>query len=247
MLLSKFPKTFGFNEMHKGYFPHVFNTLENQNKIFESHPDVDLYGHKFMGVKEREDFLKWHNAQIGVEFDFQKELNKYCLSDVEIFKNGCLLYRKLFMEITKRDKSDNGIDPFLNCVILPAACHLLFRRNFMVPKSIALIPDYGFDPTQNYSHKQMLWLKYLSYTNNISIQQCFNSIEKKIGPYHVDGYCKETVYEFQGCFMHGCNKCFQTTSYNPLKCQTMGYLYKVCNERTRFIKILLKYGNMNGT
>ena len=75
--------------MHKGYFPHLFNTPENQNKIFESHPDVDYYGHKLMGVKERVDFLKWHDAQIGVELNFQKELYKYCL--------------------------DNGIDPLLNC------------------------------------------------------------------------------------------------------------------------------------
>ena len=38
--------------------------------------------------------------------------------------------------------------------------------------------------------------------------------------------------------MHGCNKCFHSTSYNPLKCQTMGYLYKVCNER--IIKNIVK-------
>ena len=71
MLLSKFPKTFGFNEMHKGYFPHIFYTPENQNKIFDSIPYVDYYGHKFMGVKEMEEFLKWHDAQNGVELNFQ--------------------------------------------------------------------------------------------------------------------------------------------------------------------------------
>ena len=27
MPLSKFPKTFGFTELHKGYFPHHFNTV----------------------------------------------------------------------------------------------------------------------------------------------------------------------------------------------------------------------------
>ena len=70
------------------------------------------------------------------------------------------------------------------------------------------------------THKQMLWLKYTSFKNNISIQHCFNNFEKKIGPYPViDGYCKEsdTVYEFQSCFMHGCSKCFNAKSYNPLK------------------------------
>jgi hypothetical protein len=32
MPLSKFPKTFGLTELHEGYFPHHFNTPENQNK-----------------------------------------------------------------------------------------------------------------------------------------------------------------------------------------------------------------------
>ena len=34
MPLSKFQKTFGFPEMHKGHFPHLFNTPENQDQIF---------------------------------------------------------------------------------------------------------------------------------------------------------------------------------------------------------------------
>ena len=33
MGLSKFPKTFGINELKKGYFPHLFNKPENQNYI----------------------------------------------------------------------------------------------------------------------------------------------------------------------------------------------------------------------
>ena len=31
--LATFPKTFGFSELKKGYFPHYFNTLENQQYI----------------------------------------------------------------------------------------------------------------------------------------------------------------------------------------------------------------------
>ena len=98
----------------------------------------------------------------------------------------------------------------------------------MKSQSIALIPDYGFDPTQNVSPKQRIWLKYISFTDRIQIQHCFNNSEKKIGLYPVDGYCKETdtVYEFQGYFMHGCPKCFNSISFNPLKKQPMGYLYK---------------------
>ncbi len=36
MPVSKFPKTFGFTELHKGYFPHHFHTPENQNNSFPS-------------------------------------------------------------------------------------------------------------------------------------------------------------------------------------------------------------------
>jgi hypothetical protein len=40
--------------------------------------------------------------------------------------------------------------------------------------------------------------------------------------------------------MHGCPKCFNSTSYNPLKCQTMGHLFKICQERSRFIRNIVK-------
>jgi hypothetical protein len=39
--------------------------------------------------------------------------------------------------------------------------------------------------------------------------------------------------------MHGCPKCFTSNSFNPLKKQTMGYLYKTCSERTLFIKSIV--------
>ena len=69
MPFSKFPKTFGFYEMHE---------------IFDSYPDVDFYGPKFMNVSDRQIFLEWHAAQNCKSFNFNEELYKYCLSDVEI-------------------------------------------------------------------------------------------------------------------------------------------------------------------
>jgi hypothetical protein len=41
--------------------------------------------------------------------------------------------------------------------------------------------------------------------------------------------------------MHGCSKCFNSNSLNPLNKQTMGYLYKNCCERTLFIKSIVKH------
>jgi hypothetical protein len=33
MRLADFPKTFGLNELAKGYFPHLFNRKENKNYV----------------------------------------------------------------------------------------------------------------------------------------------------------------------------------------------------------------------
>ena len=84
----------------------------------------------------------------------------------------------------------------------------------------------------------MLWLKYLKYTEKTDIRHCFNNKEKKIGPYPVDGYdaLTDTVYEFQGCWMHGCPKCFSKNTFNALKCQSMGHLHKMCEIRSDYIK-----------
>jgi hypothetical protein len=102
MPLSKFPKTFGFTELHKVYFPHHLKTPENQNKIFDSYPSIDYYGEKFMSVKDRNDFLNWPSKKNGL-FNFNEELYKYCFSDVEILRNGCLSYHKIFLEISKKN------------------------------------------------------------------------------------------------------------------------------------------------
>jgi hypothetical protein len=40
--------------------------------------------------------------------------------------------------------------------------------------------------------------------------------------------------------MHGCPKFFNSNSFNPLKKQTIGYLYKTCSERTLFTKSIVK-------
>ena len=76
--IAKFPTTFQIDELHKGYYPHLVNTIENQNKIFKEHPPQEFYGSKFMSAKDRLKFIEWHQNQDGKEFDLQKEVYKYC-------------------------------------------------------------------------------------------------------------------------------------------------------------------------
>jgi len=55
--------------------------------------------------------------------------------------------------------------------------------------------------------------------------------EKKIGPYRVDGYiCDQNtgvqeVFEFFGCYYHGCQKCYSKTTLNVRLNKRMGELF----------------------
>ena len=54
-----------------------------------------------MNSKDSESFLIWHEKQVDHKFDLQQELYKNCLSDVNILKNGCLMYRERVYENNK--------------------------------------------------------------------------------------------------------------------------------------------------
>ncbi|MCV5004487.1 hypothetical protein OFM39_33045, partial [Escherichia coli] len=58
--LSSFPKTFGLKELKKGYFPHFFNTVENQNYIGIL-PDKKYYGVEKMKPENKLEFEKWYD------------------------------------------------------------------------------------------------------------------------------------------------------------------------------------------
>ena len=55
MALAKMPKTFGLVELKKGYFPHFFNTPDNQAYVGE-YPSPSFYGAEYMSVNENEIF-----------------------------------------------------------------------------------------------------------------------------------------------------------------------------------------------
>jgi len=90
-------KTFGLTELKKGYFPHLFNTPENQQYV-EPVPAMDYYMPESMAPKARKDFERWHQQQRdnNVVFDFAKELVEYCKSNVRLLKQGCLNFKELF-------------------------------------------------------------------------------------------------------------------------------------------------------
>ena len=198
MSLAKFPKTFGQTELCKGYFPHLFNKEENQDYVGPM-PCQNDYGVNFMKPEAREAFLAWHKEQVESNylFDFQKEILKYCRSDVDILRKCCLLFREML-------RDETGIDPFERSLTIASYCHEVYRTNFLKKDTIAVFQHDRQLKTKQ-SNMAVKWLSYKMEKEDIHIQHVRNGGEKRVGRYSLDGYCEEfhTAYEFQGCFWHG--------------------------------------------
>ena len=219
MPLKSFPKTFGMNELKKGYFPHYFNKKCNE-KYVGPIPSKKHYGYNQMKPDERAKFLKWYDDRVSENyvFDFEKEIVDYCRSDVDILRRSLIKFREDFIQL-------ENIDP-LRYITIASICMTIYRSNYMPKKTIAIVPEYA--KTDNFSKMSIMWLNYMS--NGANIQHALNGGEKilTIGDktYKVDGFCEETntVYEFYGCFWHGCPNCYKPNIINSKSQRDMGTL-----------------------
>ena len=207
MALAKFPKTFGQDELCKGYFPHYFNKDENQHYVGPI-PCQDDYGVNTMKPEAREKFMAWHQEQVenNYVFDFQKEILKYCRSDVDILAECCKLYREMFRKATDTTHDDTGLDPFDSATTIASYCMQVYRTKFLKKDTIALLPQHQ-ELKRKQSHEALQWLSYTAEKEGIRMQHDRNGGEKRVGRYSLDGYCEEThtAYEYQGCYWHGKN------------------------------------------
>ena len=216
--LSTFPKTFGLMALKKGYFPHYFNKKHNQNYVGPI-PSKKHYGYDQMNSSARKAFLEWYNAKKDENyvFNFKKELRDYCRSDVDILRRSMLKFRNDFIEL-------ENIDP-LQYITIASVCMTIYRSNYMPNNEISVVKD--IINSETYSKISIAWLDWKSERDGSYIRHALNCNEKtfqslngKTFPLEkVDGFCKEsnTVYEYQECFWHGCEKCFSNDAINPKK------------------------------
>ncbi|XP_035226307.1 uncharacterized protein LOC118198678 [Stegodyphus dumicola] len=193
MALAKLPQCFGLTELKKGFFPHLFNTRENQTYVGPL-PKVDYYRPDTMMPSVRKAFLSWYEEHKDDEFDFQAEILAYCRSDVDILRRCCLAFRSQFLNVS-------NVDPF-RYVTIASACMAVYRNMHIKPETISMVPVYGYTNKTNYSVDGIRWLDYVAYTENIKIQHALNGYgECKIGGVSVDGFCEEkkTIYQFHKC------------------------------------------------
>ena len=218
MSLAKLPQAFGLEELKKGYFPHLFNTTDNQ-QYKGPIPDIKFYDPDGMKSDKRAEFMSWYIMQ--TEFNFQEELKNYCISDVDILQRCCGKFRNLFMTYT------DGIEPFLKSITIASACNQVYRTMFLQEKQVAIIPTHGYY-TGRQSVIAFCWMNYLSQQNSLQITHARNGGEVKVEGWMIDGVDEhKTLYEFHGCFWHGCSKCFPNrTTINPVNHRTMEELWQ---------------------
>ena len=234
MALAKLPKAFGLKELKKGFFPHLFNLQHNQHYAGPM-PDAKYYDPDSMSCDKKAEFLEWYAEQ--TEFDFQKDIVDYCISDVDILQRCCSKFRALFMEYAA------GIDPFEQTITIASACNRVYRTMFLQENQIAIIPPQGYFPG-NQSAIAACWLNYLNKENDLNIKHAFNGGEMRIENRLVDGFDidSNTVYQFHGCFWHGCPICYKNRStINPVNEITMEELY----QKTQVFSIHLRSKGYN--
>ncbi|XP_048240234.1 uncharacterized protein LOC125373278 [Haliotis rufescens] len=212
--LKAFPKSFGPNELKKGYIPHFFNTEANQT-YRGPYPPAVMYDPDGMSPTERTAFLQWHTQEVqeGALFDLQEELLAYCQSDVDILRRGCADFRQNAIRTVL-------MDPFVEVMTAAAFTMKSFRKHDLKP----ILPPQGYQPKRNFSQACMHWLSYLMETDpDLHLQHARNGGEKEFtcgeGKHRksVDGYDSTTgtIYVFLGCFWHGCQTCHKTKHGEP--------------------------------
>ena len=187
--LSDFPKTFRLTELKKGYFPHLFNTKENENYV-GSIPDKKYYCYNQMKPEARKKFLEWYlqKVQENYIFDMEKEIVEYCSSDVDILRKGSLQLREDFLDIA-------NIDPF-QYLTIASVCMAIYRSKYIWNNTIAVVDE---PIEEKYSKQSISWLNSLG---NPNIKHALNGGEQIICGAKVDGFDEKTntVYQYHGCF-----------------------------------------------
>ncbi|KAL9977373.1 hypothetical protein ACROYT_G014765 [Oculina patagonica] len=183
-------------------------------------PSKKHYGYNQMKTEDRQKFLQWYDDRVNENyvFDFKKEIVEYCRSDVDILRRCMLKFRQDFI-------NEENIDP-LKYITIAGVCMAIYRGNYMPKNTIAVVDNVV--QTENHSAVSIAWLDYIAEKNNIKIQHALEGGEKVINnKLKVDGFCESTntVYEFQGCFWHGCPDCYKPDVINNKNQCDMGTLY----------------------
>ena len=145
----------------------------------------------------------------------------YCSTDVDIVREGCVKLSSLLNE-------SDGVSPFydINCITIASLSLKIFCVNFLRKKCIGIIPAAGYRGKVNQSFIALIWLEEINKKIGGGLEyKCWISGEKMLLNRHVDGFSNNVVYQFHGCFFHGCPSCFHPYEFNRINNEKFCNLY----------------------
>ena len=218
MRLSSIPKAMGITDLCKGFHPYFFYDLNYEGSMI----DEKFFDKKNMDEKIIIEFEKWYieKSKKGI-YKFREEMYYYCSSDVDILRKGCIKFSQFF-------KETSSITPFYDtdCITIASLALKIYRFNFLRKKCIGIIPATGYRDKVNQSLIGLIWLSEINEQLDNQLEyKCSLTGERKILDRYVDGFYDNVVYQFHGCFYHGCPNCFHPYDFNPVSNEKYCNLY----------------------
>ena len=244
--LASLVPMFELDVQDKPFFPYLANRPENYGVKMNTLPPKEDYLYNGFMPSKRKAFDQWYAEHYNDGFYLDEALASYCMNDVDILMAALISFRTRFMQISKRDqelvgikKAHEELDPLCESMTIASACMKHFRLNHLKYKHLTLVTDRGFDKGDAQSTIALKFLKWYSAKHQINLRHAHTpGGEKRIGPYKVDGYvaAENKVIEFNGCYVHGCSKCYPDENVILANGQSAGKKRKRDAERLNYIK-----------
>ena len=168
--LCLLPKSFGFhNELQKGFFPHLLNTKSNMSYVNDGLPNMEEFGVDEMGEGEMSRFLKWYEREnqrlVGEKYDLRKEMKRYHYDDCYVLANAYGQFNEsMINELVKSNVKDivpHQYTTLADFITLSQLVTHWYIGTSMLSRSLAIVPNGGYDNGKCGSLKENIWLTYL--------------------------------------------------------------------------------------
>ncbi|CAB4013527.1 DNA polymerase [Paramuricea clavata] len=135
-----------------------------------------------------------------------------------------------------------GVLPFYDhtCNTVAGLALKIYRKNFLKEEQISQVPTCGYGGKNvNQSVIALCWLREIERELSENNMQLASKLsvggEVQIMGRYVDGHCDETktIYQFHGCFYHGCDRCYDGDAYNNVVCEKFFILFASTQRVTR--------------
>lgn len=211
MPLRHFPKTFGIQDLSKGYFPYRFFT-EQHLHYKGPMPAREWFEFDKMNPAEKQKAETWYNQHELDVIDLWEMCKNYCVDDVKLLAAGCRMFQESFMEVTV-----DQFSPFEK-ITIAGVCLKIFKSFFLERNLVGI-----YEPNMKENVKLAHWKKQYAEHGQ------FETI-RELGL--VLAHTEQGVDIFRLCLDSGCMDCYNRFTTHPTSFQS---LYTIHNRVEQYL------------